>query len=186
MRHLGAGRTKKFSTNRQFVKQISNFDSCAGIATARTHLAFLAAVNLHAMGPDRISRSADHRYFSHRADTGQCLATKPHRPDPAQILMGAYLTGCVGLKRQRQIVGVHPPAVINNPNQCASTLFNLDGNFFCPRIDAVLQQFLNDTGRPLDHLSGSDHVDHVVVQNRYLCHEIPHKPQVRAILTSLF
>ena len=95
----------------------------------------------------------------HRADRGQRLAAKAERADLQQVVAGE-LGGGVALDRERRgRRGVMPaPSSVTRisrrpPPSVAISMRRRAG------VERVLDQFLDDARRPLDHLAGGDAVD---------------------------
>jgi len=57
-------------------------------------------------------------------------------------------------KREDCVVGIHSGAVVAYANERAATFLNCDLDRMRSSIERVLDQFLDDRCRPLDHLSG--------------------------------
>ena len=66
----------------------------------------------------------------------------------------------MALHRQLQIRRRHADAVIGDPDQAAAAAIHHHLDAACAGIERVLDQLLDDGGRPLDHLAGGDAVDH--------------------------
>ena len=86
----------------------------------------------------------------------QRLAAEPERADPAQVLNVRQLAGRVGLKRQGQVVGGHPHAVVGDPDQIFAPALDAHVNPRRTRVDGVFEQLLDHARRPLHHLARGD------------------------------
>ena len=92
-------------------------------------------------------------------DRGQRLAAKAERADAEQIVGVGDLAGGVAGDGQRQLVGRDAAAVIDDADQLDAPLLDSHVDPRRAGVDGVLQQLLDDAGRPLDHLAGGDLVD---------------------------
>jgi len=63
---------------------------------------------------------------------------------------------------QRQLLGRHAKAVVAHADESDTTSFDVDFHASRARIEAVLDELLDDGGGPLDHLAGSDLVDELI------------------------
>src|SRR5436309_13994125 len=63
------------------------------------------------------------------------------------------------LDGQTQFAGIHPFAVVFDQDKIGAAAGCGDVDAACAGIERILHQFLNCTGRTLDHLAGSDAVD---------------------------
>ena len=103
-------------------------------------------------------RARLHGQMRDRADRGQRLAAKAERADVEQIVVGE-LRGGVPLDGKREFVRRHAAAVVVDAQQRQAAG---DGDHVDLRgagVDGVLDQFLDDGRRPLDHLAGGDAID---------------------------
>ena len=72
------------------------------------------------------------------------------------------LRGAVALDREREVAACHAAAVVGDADERDAAR---RGDDLDPRragVDGVLDEFLDDARRPLDHLAGGDAVDHVL------------------------
>ena len=86
----------------------------------------------------------------------QRLAAEPEGADPAQVLNVRQLAGRVGLKRQDQVVGGHPQAVVGDPDQIFTPALDAHVNPRRTRVNGVFEQLLDHARRPLHHLARGD------------------------------
>ena len=87
---------------------------------------------------------------------GQRLAAEPERPDAVEVGRDADLAGRVAMHREPRVVGRHALAVVLDANQRPAALLDGHGDPACAGIERVLDEFLDDRRRPLDHLAGRD------------------------------
>ena len=97
-----------------------------------------------------------------RGDGRQRLAAEAEARDPLQVLRRRELAGGVSLERQVSVSRRHPDSVIRHGDQPEATLAHVHADPAGIRIERVLDQLLDDRGRPLDHLARRDLVDHGV------------------------
>src|SRR5215475_2469716 len=62
-------------------------------------------------------------------------------------------------KGKRQIVCENAAAVIDHTDEFRASLFDIDLDSGRTGVDGILQEFLDDAGRPFDDLAGSDFGD---------------------------
>lgn len=62
----------------------------------------------------------------------------------------------MALEAKQGIGAVHSAPVVGYPDQADAALLELDGDPPGPRVDGVLDQFLDHRGGSLDHLPGGD------------------------------
>ena len=75
-------------------------------------------------------------------------------PSTSESLLVAWLA-----EGQWKILTLDAATVIHHPDQVDAALAHLHVDALAAGIDGVLQQFLHDTGGPLDDLAGGDLVD---------------------------
>ena len=83
-----------------------------------------------------------------------------------EVVGAADLAGRVPLDRQPRVLRLHPLAVVFDANQLLAA--ELDGDGDAPRagVERVLDQLLDDRGRPLDDFAGGDLIREVRRQSR--------------------
>ena len=108
-------------------------------------------------------RAAFEREARDAGDAGQRLATEAERRDlfervplPDQIL--GQLRCRVPFQRQRHLFGRHAAAIIDHFDCADAAVFEADRDPSRARIDGVLNQFLQRSGRAFDHFSRCDAV----------------------------
>ena len=95
----------------------------------------------------------------HRTDRWQRLAAKSKRCNRLEILERGDLAGGVALHGERQLVGLDADAIVAHPHQAEAALLDVDLDAPRAGIERVLDQLLDDGGRPLDDLAGGDLID---------------------------
>jgi hypothetical protein len=98
-------------------------------------------------------------HLRYPADRRQRLATEAQRADAEQVVGVAELAGRVAGECQRQVVRLDAPAIIDDADQVGAAVLDLDVDPPRAGIDAILEQLLDDAGRPFDHLAGGDLAD---------------------------
>ena len=98
-------------------------------------------------------------HLSDAGDGGEGLAAEAERADAEKVVGILKFAGGVADEGQWQVVGVDAAAVVHKTDKVAATLFNIDVDARAAGVDGVLQQFLDDAGRPLDDLAGGDLAD---------------------------
>ena len=73
----------------------------------------------------------------------------------------ADLAGGVPLDRQPRILRLHPLAIVLDPHLLLAAPFDVDGQAARARVDRVLDQLLDDGGRPLDDFAGGNLVGEI-------------------------
>ena len=159
MRPLRLRRPKEGATRRHVAKELMHLDR-------RTHGPAVgqdgtdpAAVDLQ--GCARVARRprADHEP-RHLADARERLATEAEGPDPLQILRHPQLARRMRRNGQGEIFRLDTAAVVHDPHEGDAALLEGDVDPSRPRVQRVLEQFLDHAGRPLHHLPGRDPVHH--------------------------
>ena len=164
---LGVLRLEELATGRDVVEQIVHtHDGPAG-------------------GPDRLHRSDLPRFDNdtrpdlfaggpryelqpaYSPDRGQGLAAEAEACDRHQVVDGLQLGGRIASNRQRDFLRRDSRTVIGHLDKAATALFdaNLDGP--STGVERVLDQLLDDRGRPLDDLTRSDRRRDALGENAY-------------------
>jgi hypothetical protein len=107
----------------------------------------------------RIGRARADHDAGHLGDRRQRLAAESERADGVEILGDPELARGMGGHRQRQILRLHPAAVVHDAHQPHAPLLERHRDPRRAGIESVLEQFLDDARRSLDHLAGGDAVD---------------------------
>ena len=91
-----------------------------------------------------------------RRDRREGFAPESERRDGRQIVGAADLARRVPLDGQTRILRIHPLAIVIDPDQLLATQFDDDRQPPRTRVDGVLDQLLDDGGRPLDDFAGGN------------------------------
>src|SRR5262249_15112607 len=96
------------------------------------------------------------RHPGDATDRRKCLAAKAHGTDSKEIVGRGKLAGGVIAQRQLDIVGMDALPVIDDADELAAPLLDVDIDARAAGVDAVFQQFLDDAGGALDDFAGGD------------------------------
>ena len=91
-----------------------------------------------------------------RRDRREGFAPESERRDGRQIVSAADLARRVPLDGQSRILRLHPFAIVVNSDQFLAAELNDDRQPPRTGIDGVLDQLLDDGGRPLDDFAGGN------------------------------
>ena len=116
-----------------------------------------------------------------RADRRQRFTTKAQRANGFQIIQPANLAGSVTRQRQRQVIAFNAMTIVTHLEQLHAALLHIHIHGLRPRIEGVFQQFLEDRGGSLDHLTGSNLVGQAGIEQLDLGQN---GPQVRGIFST--
>ena len=96
-----------------------------------------------------------------RRDAGSASPRNPSVAIALEIVGAADLARRMPLDGQPRILRLHPLAIVVDANQLLAA--ELDGDGDAPRagVDGVLDQLLDDGGRPLDDFAGGDLVGEI-------------------------
>jgi hypothetical protein len=86
--------------------------------------------------------------------------------DGGQILGAHDLAGGVAFEAEQGVVAIHADAIVGHANEAASSGLHLDADARGLGVEGVFDQFLDHTGRPLDHFAGRDLVRDVFGRRR--------------------
>ena len=166
MRRLGFLRAQKLPACRQVEEQLSHLHARARRATGGFDLGYLPAVDddLRALGRFRVALASGECEPAHAGDARQRLTAKPHGGYGREILSATNLAGGVAFQTQQCVVATHAEAVVRDADQAASARLDFHRDSRGLRIERILDQFLDDTGRALDDLARRDLVRDVVRQ----------------------
>ena len=95
-----------------------------------------------------------HLDIGNGGNAGQGLSPKPHRLHLEEVFAASNLAGGVPLKGQLNVVAGDPVAVINHPDAIEAGVLHNNVDPLTVGVQSVLNQFLNDRGRTLNHLPG--------------------------------
>ncbi len=87
---------------------------------------------------------------------GERLAAESESIEFVDILRRADLAGGVAVEGQPGVDGRHAAAVVDDLDQVAASLAEVDRHAGGPRVDGILHHLLHHRGRAVDHLSGRD------------------------------
>ena len=96
------------------------------------------------------------RQVRDRRDGRKRFAPEPERRDRRQVVRRPDLAGRVPLERQSRVLRRHPLAIVLDADEPLAAELGGDGDAPRARVEAVLDQLLDNGGRALDHLSGRD------------------------------
>ena len=149
---------------RRVVEQVVYLDRGAARVGRGTRTTDLPAVGLD-LRRNVIRRGKRRQYQArHRGNTRQSLTPKTQRYDGLQVFQARDLAGRVPGKRQRQFVPVDAATVVAHPDQLRPARSYVDMDIVGAGVETVFDELLDDGGRPLDDLAGSDLVDEVAGQ----------------------
>src|SRR5262249_4755724 len=111
------------------------------------------------------------RHLGDGTDRRQALAAESQGADGEQFAGVAQFAGGVGGEGQRQVVGLDAAAVIDDAEEVEAALADLDVESTGAGVDAVLEQFLEHAGGPLDDLARGDLSDDVIGQDLDATHD---------------
>jgi hypothetical protein len=94
-----------------------------------------------------------------RRDARQRLAAKAHRDQPFEIVERRDLARRMPRQSERQFVARDAAAVVADADQSRAAAFDVDRDRARPGIERVLDELLDDRGRPLHDLSGRYLID---------------------------
>ncbi len=97
---------------------------------------------------------------------GSASPRKPERGDGGEVIESGDLAGGVAADRERQLLGGDAAAVVAHAHEADAAALDVDLDAVRAGIEAVLDQLLDDGGRPLDHFAGGDLVDELVRAGR--------------------
>ena len=76
-----------------------------------------------------------------------------------QVIGTGQFAGGVTGKGERQVLGNNAMPIVHHADELGAALLDVDIDPRAAGIDRVLQQFLDHTRRPLNHLAGGDFRD---------------------------
>ena len=122
-----------------------------------------------------LGRAACDRHVGHRIDGRQRFASKAKTRDALKIVKRSDFACSVTLKGQRQVFLWNPAAVVGDHDTLDAALFQTDLNIRCTGIQRVLNQFLDDGSRTLDHFARSNLADQPIgkLLNLTRCRRLP-------------
>jgi len=133
-------------------------DAHGGAWSARggLHLADAGAFGLEGRAALRLARARGERQARHRGNRSERFAAEAHGRDGLEVLERADLAGGMARERVAQVGFRDPLAVVLHLDAPRAALVERDADLGGARVQAVLEQFLQDGRRSLDHLAGRD------------------------------
>ena len=116
-------------------------------------------------------RTALDRQPRDRSDRRQGFATETQRRHQFNMFVGQLGRG-VPFKRQRHLVGRHAAAIVGHLDQVQPARGKTHGDLRRPRVDRILDQFLERRCRALDHLACGDAIDEMFRKATNCGHEV--------------
>ena len=164
---LGPLRAHELEPGRRGREQVTDLDTGTDVDGGRPQRGLDAPVDDNLQGLAIISGAVvspprGNRQPRDGTDRRQGLAAKAQRANVEQVL--ASVAGRCELRRrvafdaQRQIGRIHPAAIVGDANERQPATGDDDVDLARTGIKRVLDQFLDDAGRPLDHLAGGNAV----------------------------
>ena len=159
VRELGRVAPDKFAPRRHVKEQVAHLDGGPGRVSGGAHRAQRSPLDRKLRPLSRAGGARGDAQPRHRADRGQRLAAEAERRDRRQIIERGDLAGGVAGECQGQLRCADPAPVIAHPNEAHAAALDVDLDSRGARIEGVLNQLLDDRGRPLDDLAGGDLVN---------------------------
>jgi hypothetical protein len=169
LRHLcrfGRVGFQKLSSRGKVVEEVGHLDECAfGPAGFDDRLGRTPIdANLCTAGTSPQPRAQTK--VRNRGDAWQRLAPEPECSDRCQVVGPANLAGGMTFETQPGILRVHAGPIVLHADQFLAAVLDCDVHALSAGIDGVLNQFLDDRGRPLDDLAGRNLVGEIVSKTR--------------------
>ena len=96
----------------------------------------------------------------HRRDARERLAPEPEARDAEQVVGRCDLARRMALQREGEVRGPDPAPVVADPDPPRAAPFEVDRHRARARVQAVLDQLLDDRRGPFDHLPGRELARH--------------------------
>ena len=155
---LGGGRFHELAAGRQAAEKMADADIGADRTAAFAHLLHCAILDQHLGAGGGAGLPGLQVEPAHRGNARDGLPPESHRRDPLDVLGRPDLAGGMRFQAEDGVVGIHAATVIGDLDQGFAAVLALHGDPFGTGIDRVLDQFLDNGGRALDHLAGGDAV----------------------------
>ena len=156
LRRFGGVGLEELAPRRQVVEEIFDLDRRA-LGHARLALRRDgAAVDADLGAGGAAARARAQREVRHRRDARQRLAAEPERPNRGEILRAGDLARRMTLDRQPRILRLHALAVVLDADRLLAAELDRDRDAARAGVERVLDQLLDDRGRPLDDFAGRD------------------------------
>ena len=107
-------------------------------------------------GESSVALARGEREPADAGDAGQRFAAKSHRRDGGQVFGFPDFAGGVPFEAEQGVVAAHAQAVVDHAHEAAPAGLDFHRDARGLRIERVLDEFLHDAGRPLNHLAGGD------------------------------
>ena len=170
---LCRGRFQKFQTRRCIKEEITD-QNCSAIRTShRLQSPLFSTVCFIAAAHQLVSGLCYHLQLWYRRNAGESLTSKTKSRHPEQILGIINLTCSVRCKCQTDILLIHPHSVVRHTDQCLTAVLHLYGDRIGISINRIFRQFLYHCHGSFDHLTGSNLINGILIQNMYLWHSVP-------------
>ena len=166
VRQFGRFRSQKLLARWRIEEEIANRDRSSKRQARFFDADYFAAVDFE----DGAGRFLFGACFQTQPGNWQRLAAKSQRRDVQQVAGVFDFRGGVALEGEHGIVAHHAAAVVGNLDQLLPARLDLNANTRGTGVQRVLQQFLYDRRRTLDHLAGSDLVGNSLGKNVNLAH----------------
>ena len=127
----------------------------------------LALVHLDARALGAVQRPGDERDVRDRRDARERLAAEAEGRYRLQVRHVRELAGGEPLECQHRLVGSDPRPVVGDPYLVESPGGDADPDLGAARVERVLDELLDDRGRALNDLAGSDLGRYVLGQQSY-------------------
>ncbi len=164
---LGIFRFKKFPARGHIEKKRANIDLSA---LGRAHLDgadYPPPLDSHLASKRLPAPACGENHLADRRDAREGLAPEPQRHYGVQVLFGGNFTRGVTLEGQQGVIAAHPFPIVAHPDSSGAARLQVHENGAGPRIQAVLDQFLQGGRRPLDHLARGYLVRQILRQSAY-------------------
>ena len=125
------------------------------------------------------ARARAQHEMRHRRDRRQRFAAEPQRADRREIVGPADLARRVPLDGEPRVVGLHALAVVFDADLLLAAELDVDRQPAGAGVDRVLDELLDDGGRPLDDLAGGNLIGEVGGQ-RAILPTVPSDPALAA------
>ena len=158
-RLLRGGALQELGPRRRVEEQIPDLDGRAGCRVGRARLPHDPALSDDEEPPRRGGGPRQERHPGDGEDGGQRLPAEPERADRVEVGLRPELRGRMPLQREQAVFGGHPAPVVRHRDELAPGAPHRDLDTRRPRVQAVLDQLLDDRRRALDDLPGGDLVD---------------------------
>ena len=119
---------------------------------------FLALIDADRESVRRTFRAGKNGERRDGADRWQGLAAKTERRDLGKVARWQFRRR-MALDREAEIVPGHPAAIVDDADEPPAARFDHDIDAGRARVERILDEFLDDGGRPLDDLARRDAVD---------------------------